>query len=145
MYLDAENLISDDQTVAHAAGSVSLTNVIDLQKLGIGKGNPVKLFCQFTEALASANSTGTCTIYLAGGTTASLGTALFNTAALAPATAVLGYRPPQLNITLPPDCPRFIGGTYTIGTETTTAGKITFGVVIDDQSNSDPVALSLTS
>ena len=50
-----------------------------------------------------------------------------------------------INVALPDDCPRFIGGTYTIGVETSTKGKLTLGIVEDVQSNKDPVTLGLTS
>ena len=94
---------------------------------------------------SSANEITSITIAIAVGTTDSLGTALLTTGALNELTAIAGYKPPQINVALPDDCPRFIGGTYTIGGETSTKGKLTLGIVEDIQSNKDPVALGLTS
>ncbi len=139
MILDKEMLIADKQTVAVAQSTVAFTNVLNLGKLGVGRGRPVKLFCEINVSLDSAGDNTTLQLDLAGGTTASLGTALFTTGVMSQATCVKGYRPPQLNITLPPDCPMFIGGTFTIGTATCSAGTVTLGIVEDDQSNKQSV------
>lgn len=145
MILDKDLLLMDNSSVAHTAGAVAFDNVIDLGVAHRGSGKPLKLFCQFTEGLDSANKTATITIAIAVGTTDALGTTLLTTGALNVSTAIAGYKPPQINVALPDDCPRFIGGTYTIGGETSTAGKLTLGIVEDIQSNKDPVALGLTS
>lgn len=145
MILDKDLLLMDATSVAHAVEEVAFDNVIDLGVAHRGSGKPLKLFCQFTEGLDSKNGAATITIAIAVGTTASLGTALLTTGALDESTAIAGYKPPQINVALPDDCPRFIGGTYTIGGETSTAGKLTLGIVEDVQSNKDPVALGLTS
>lgn len=145
MILDKDLLLMDDSSVAHAAGEVNFDNVIDLGVAHRGSGKPLKLFCQFTEGLDSGTDAATITIAIAGGDTAALGTALLTTGAITVSTAIAGYKPPQINVALPDDCPRFIGGTYTIGGETSTKGKLTLGIVEDIQSNKDPVALGLTS
>ena len=145
MILDKDLLLMDSASVAHAQGEVAFTNVIDLGVAHRGSGKPLKLFGQFDEALDSAGDNTTIVIAIAVGTTADLGTALLTTGTLAQATCVAGYRPPEINVALPDDCPRFIGGTYTIGVATSTAGKLTLGIVEDIQSNKDPVALGLTS
>lgn len=145
MILDKELLISDDQSIAHAQGEVALSNVIDLGKAGRGRGKKLKLVGQFTEALDSSGGASTVTIAIAHGATAALGTALFTTAAITEAVGVVGYKPPQINVSLPPDVLEFVGGTYTIAGETSTKGKLTIGIVEDEQSNADPVSLGLTS
>ena len=145
MILDKDLLLMDDSSVAHAQGAVAFDNVIDLGVAHRGSGKPLKLFCQFTEGLDSTGGKATITIAIAVGTTDSLGTALLTTGALNESTAIAGYKPPQINVALPDDCPRFIGGTYTIGGATSTKGKLTLGIVEDIQSNKDPVALGLTS
>jgi hypothetical protein len=145
MYMDKQLIMADKQTVGTSQAEVAFTNVIDLGKLGVGRGRKVKLFCEMNETLGSASTDSTIIIAIAGGTTASLGTPLWTSATLTQAVAVAGYRPPQLNITLPPNCPRFIGGTFTIGTRNPNAGSFTVAIVEDDQSNEDPVALGLTS
>ena len=145
MILDKDLLLMDNTSVAHAADVVNFDNVIDLGVAHRGSGKPLKLFCQFTEGLGSANKTATITIAIAVGDTANLGTALLTTGALDVSTAIAGYKPPQINVALPDACPRFIGGTYTIGEEASNAGKLTLGIVEDIQSNKDPVALGRTS
>ncbi|DBA35072.1 TPA_asm: hypothetical protein vir555_00046 [Caudoviricetes sp. vir555] len=145
MILDKDLLLMDDSSVAHTAGAVAFDNVIDLGVAHRGSGKPLKLFCQFTEGLDSANGAATITIAIAGGDTDALGTTLLTTGAINESTAIAGYKPPQINVALPDDCPRFIGGTYTIAGETSTKGKLTLGIVEDIQSNKDPVALGLTS
>lgn len=145
MILDKDLLLMDDTSVVHATGEVNFDNVIDLGVAHRGSGKPLKLFCQFTEGLGSAGGDATITIAIAVGDTASLGTALLTTGALDEDTAIAGYKPPQINVALPDDCPRFIGGTYTIADEASNAGKLTLGIVEDIQSNKDPVALGRTS
>jgi len=145
MILDKDLLLMDDSSVAHAQGADAFDNVIDLGVAHRGSGKPLKLFCQFTEGLDSDGGTATITIAIAVGDTASLGTALLTTGALDEDTAIAGYKPPQINVALPDACPRFIGGTYTIGGEDSTKGKLTLGIVEDVQSNKDPVALGRTS
>ena len=129
----------------HRERAVAFDNVIDLGVAHRGSGKPLKLFCQFTEGLGSTGKASTITIAIAVGDTDSLGTALLTTGALDEDTAIAGYKPPQINVALPDDCPRFIGGTYTIGGEDSTKGKLTLGIVEDVQSNKDPVALGRTS
>ena len=145
MILDKDLLLMDNTSVAHAAGAVAFDNVIDLGVAHRGSGKPLKLFCQFTEGLDSGNKTATITIAIAVGDTVALGTTLLTTGAIDVSTAIAGYKPPQINVALPDDCPRFIGGTYTIGVEISTKGKLTLGIVEDVQSNKDPVTLGLTS
>ena len=145
MILDKDLLLMDSTSVAHAAGVVNFDNVIDLGVAHRGSGKPLKLFCQFTEGLDSGNKTATITIAIAVGDTVALGTTLLTTGAIDVSTAIAGYKPPQINVALPDDCPRFIGGTYTIGVEISTKGKLTLGIVEDVQSNKDPVTLGLTS
>jgi len=145
MILDKDLLLMDDSSVAHAQGADAFDNESDLGVAHRGSGKPLKLFCQFTEGLDSSGGASTITIAIAVGDTDALGTALLTTGALDESTAIAGYKPPQINVALPDDCPRFIGGTYTIAGETSTKGKLTLGIVEDIQSNKDPVALGLTS
>ena len=54
MILDKDLLCSDDQTLAFNIGSAASTNVIDLAKAGLGRGEPIKAFCQITADFDSA-------------------------------------------------------------------------------------------
>lgn len=145
MIQDKELLCSDDQTLAFNIGNAASTNVIDLAKAGVGRGEPVKVFCQMTANFDSTGDTGTLQVKLQTDSDEAFGSAvdLVDTGALAQATCVKGYRP--IDIYLPNNVKRYVRFYYTIGTANGTGGTITAGLQLDQQTNEDPVALGLTS
>ncbi len=145
MILDKDLLCSDDQTLAINIGSVASTNVIDLAKAGVGRGEPIKVFCQLTTDFDSTGDTGTLQVKLQTDSNEAFGSAvnLVDTGALAQATCVKGYRP--IDIYLPNNVKRYVRFYYTVGTANGTGGTITAGLQLDQQTNKDPVALGLTS
>ena len=146
MIMDHELLCSEDQTLAFNVGNAASTNYIDLQKAGIGKGEPIKVFCQMTADFDSTGDTGTLKVFLQSDSDSGFATNLIShvdTGALAQATCVKGYRP--IDIYLPNNVQRYVRFYYTIGTANGTGGTITAGLVMDQQTNEDPVALGLTS
>lgn len=145
MILDKDLLCSDDQTLAFNVGNVASTNVIDLAKAGVGRGEPIKVFCQMTADFDSTGDTGTLQVKLQTDSDEAFGSAvnLVDTGALAQATCVKGYRP--IDIYLPNNVKRYVRFYYTVGTANGTGGTITAGLQLDQQTNKDPVALGLTS
>lgn len=146
MQFDKRDLVSDKQNLAQAAGAYLSDHSIDLMALGtdafggtvsgdVGKARQVDFLCQVTEDFASA---GAATVQAQlvtaddAGLTSNV-TVLRDSGAIAKATLVAGYRfaiggplPEGIN-------QRYLGVKYTIGTATTTAGKVTAGVVLDRQ------------
>lgn len=145
MILDKDLLCSDDQTVGINTGSVASTNVIDLAKAGVGRGEPIKVFCQMTEAFACTTPGATVAVKLQTDDNADFSspTDLITSATLTSATAVAGYRP--IDTALPSNVEQYIRFYYTVATQNATGGKITAGLLLDQQTNEDPVALGLTS
>ena len=145
MITDHELLCSEDQTVGINTGSVASTNVIDLAKAGVGRGEPIKVFCQMTEAFACTTPGATVAVKLQTDSDEAFGSAtdLVATAALTSDTAVKGYRP--IDTYLPSNVEQYIRFYYTVATQNATGGKITAGLLLDQQTNEDPVALGLTS
>ena len=145
MILDKDLLCSDDQTVGINTGSVASTNAIDLAKAGVGRGEPIKVFCQMTEAFACTTPGATVAVKLQTDDNADFSspTDLITSATLTSATAVAGYRP--IDTYLPSNVEQYIRFYYTVATQNATGGKITAGLLLDQQTNEDPVALGLTS
>lgn len=148
MMLDKENLVSDQQTIAAAAGNILSTNAIDtwgaasaptIPGLGgsvlkdVGRGNSPKLLAQVTETVTSGGA-ATVQFQLVMADDAALTTnltVLAETPAIGYATCVAGY---QARLEVPPGVSRrYLGMRYIIGTATTTAGKVTAGLVSDKQ------------
>jgi hypothetical protein len=146
MILDKQNLLSDDQDLAQTAATYLCTNAIDLgvpgtDSLGntvrkdLGRGNHVELLVQITETFTSGGA-ATLKVQLITDDAAALGspTILQSTEAIALATLVAGY---QFRISVPVGvAERYLGVQYVIGTATTTAGKVTAGIVDARQSSS---------
>ena len=143
MILDKQNLWSDAQSIAAAAGTVVSTNAIDLgaaqtDTLGNtlprdpGRGGQVEMIATLTETVTSGGA-ATVQAQLVSSANADLSspTVLQSTAALALATLKAGY---QFRLALPAGInQRYIGMQYVIGTATTTAGKVTAGIVAAKQ------------
>lgn len=147
MMLDVETLFSDDQDLAQDAGTYDSTNAI-LQKTGgtipglggtakddIGDGGQAKVLCQITETFTSAGA-ATLAVSLVYADDAALDTNVVtvqSTGTIALASLVAGYEF-AVGGTIPRGripAGKYLGLNYVIGTATTTAGKVTAGLVID--------------
>jgi hypothetical protein len=165
MMLDIQNLVSDQQTIAAVASTLTSTNAIDLMgaaaaptlpqaatpaggaatgnglkvMMDAGRGKEPELLVQVTEAVTSLGS-ATVQFQLVAADDAALSTnanVLQETLAIAKADLVAGY---QARLCIPPGIvnsagnpARYLGCKYVIGTATTTAGKVTAGIVYDKQ------------
>ena len=146
MILDKDLLCSDDQTLAFNIGSAASTNVIDLAKVGLGRGEPIKVFCQLTADFDSTGDGASLEIKLQTDSAEAFNVAsvdLADTGAVVQATMVKGYRP--IDIYLPNNVKRYLRFYYTITNANGTGGTVTAGLMLDQQTNEDPVALGLTS
>ncbi len=146
MIQDKDLLCSDDQTLAFNIGNAASANVIDLAKAGVGRGEPIKVFCQITSDFDSTEDAGTLQVKLQSDSDEGMATSLVthvDTGALAQATCVKGYKP--IDIYLPNNVQRYVRFYYTVGTANGSGGTITAGLQLDQQTNKDPVALGLRS
>lgn len=137
MILSKELMFSDDQDLAQTAAAYASTNHVDMGAPGtphgaaaainrdIAKGEPVPIDIMITETFASGGA-ATLTIELQTDDDPAFGSAttIWSSGALALAALVQGYRIPPLYL---PEgiTERYMRVLYTIGTATTTAGKVT--------------------
>lgn len=142
MILSAQQLFSDDQAITASADS---TNVIDLGAPGtpygaaaainqdIGKGNPVTILVQVTTAMAAAGA-ATLTFNISTGATTALGTTIATVGPIAKADLVAGY---QIPIQVLPNKinERYLGIEYVVATGPMTAGNVTAGITMGNQTN----------
>jgi len=142
MYLDLENLFSDDQDISQVAATYPSTNALDLtaSPRAIGPGATVKCMAQMTAALVGATATMNVRLICSAVTALTTPTVIKETSALVVGTFIAGwtviFSAPVEAIPL-----RFLGFDYVIATATTTAGTITAGILWDTQtSDSDWVA-----
>lgn len=143
MILSAQNLFSDDQAITATAIS---TNVIDLGAAGtpydaaaalnrdIGKGTPIPILIQVTEAFATLTS---LTITIESDSVAGLSSSpvvAFSSGAIAAAALVVGKK---ISINVMPDdiTGRYLGIRYTVGGSNATTGKIVAGISMGNQTN----------
>jgi hypothetical protein len=149
MMLDLQNLVSDDQTVAIAAGSVLSDLSIDLgaaatDRLGntvksdVGRTQHLGLLVQVTTTCDSVEEDATLKAELVMADDAALTSNLVvlqDSGAIAEASLVAGYyfalQVPRGNITK-----RYLGLRYTVAVHTLTAGKVTAGLLLDKQLDS---------
>lgn len=147
MMLDLQNLLSDSQSIAAAAGTVVCTNAIDLGAAGtipagfqarggaphdIGRAGNQTLLVQIDEAVTSAGAaTVDFQLIMSANSDLSSPTVLQTTGVIGKATLVVGY---QARLALPVGISaRYLGVQYVIGTAATTAGKATAALVSDKQ------------
>lgn len=126
MYLDKQNLYSEDQALTATAVS---TNVIDHTVTELGPGEPVEVIAQVTEAFTGGTSVA---VTLQTDSDEAFGTAVdvVSTAAIAVASLVAGY---QFRLsTLPVGLLRYTRLNYTV-VGTPTAGAVTSGLALDRQ------------
>jgi hypothetical protein len=139
MIFSINQLFSDDQAITATADS---TNVIDLGLAGtpfgataslnqdIGKGNPISILIQVTEAFNNATSVG---FTLSTGATTSLGTSIITETVLL-ASLVVGK---QFVVQVLPNqiVEQYLGVQYTVTGAAPTTGKITAGITMGNQTN----------
>lgn len=129
MILDKEALYSDDQAITTTADS---TNVLDLAK-NSGPGKPVRLLIQVTTTFAGGTDI-TIDLETDDNTSFSSLSTIASTSTIALATLVAGYK---FSIDFVPRLmERYSRLEYTV-TGTMTAGKITAGIIYDEQSAFD--------
>jgi hypothetical protein len=150
MLMDKQNLLADQQSLIHAAGTWNSDNIIDLwggTALPTGpvgqilpdfaKGEDVEILCQITETFLAAAGAATVEMNLICADNADLtGNPIVvdRSGAIAKADLVAGY---QFKM----GCPiggmtrRYLGIQITIATNPGTAGKFTAGVIVDRQTN----------
>jgi hypothetical protein len=139
MIWDVQNLFSDQQALTVTANS---TNVIDLMVArDVGPGEDV-FFLAMVNTQFTASGAGTLIVALVAADSADLATnptTLFATAALPKATLAPGYRV-RFRVprnTVYPTGQRYLGVVYTVATGPMTAGKITAGLTLEAQDDSD--------
>lgn len=147
MLMDKENLVSDDQSLAIAAGSVLSDYSIDLgasatDSLGntptsdIGRYLDGHFIVQVTEAFTAGGGAATLKVELVMADNAALDSNLVvlqDSGAISKATLVAGY---QFRLALPVGVSkRYLGCRYTVATNTMDTGKVTAGFVRDRQTN----------
>ena len=143
MIFSAQQIFSDDQAMGDTAIS---ENVIDTGVRGtpydakaalhgdIGKGNPVPILVQVTTDFDDLTN---MVITVECDSTANLATApivLYSSGTILKAALVAGYQIPLQY--LPNSCTkRYLGVRYTITGTTETAGKMTAGITMGNQTN----------
>lgn len=140
MMLDIRTLCSDDQDLSQvvgtypsdrsiARGSTSTDQFGNVLTGDLGKSN-VPIFCQVTEAIVGTSSTVEAQLVSADNEALSTNLVVHQSSgAIAEALLVAGYQF-QLGGTVPIGVTKaFWGFRYLVGTATTTAGKISAGVV----------------
>lgn len=144
MLLDKQNMFSDQQALAVAAGSVLSTNTIDLRPAttggphgtppsDYGMGNTPEVMAQITEAFTSAGAaTLQVQVITADDAALTSNVTIHNqTRTYALAELTLGRRfPLAIKAGI---AQRYMGLRYVIGTATTTAGKVSAGFALGKQ------------
>ena len=116
--------LSENQDLVKATGDYASTNQIDAgidTEVGNCDNLRVEVWC--TEAFTSANSTATLTVKVESGATTALGTVMAISKDFAIADLKAGKK--LVDIGFPVPNAKYVGIVYTIGTEATTAGKVT--------------------
>jgi hypothetical protein len=133
MILDLEAIFSDDQDLAQTAAAYDSTNIIEMPKRS-DAGTPLRILVQVTETFTSGGA-ATLAVDVETDALEAMGspTNIYTGSVIALATLVAGY---EFAIDfIPRNNEEFVRLEYTIGTATTTAGKVTAGFVFDKQSN----------
>ena len=151
MIFDKQAQFSNAQDLQGLTGSQPSEQTIDLgtnrgadltpAQYQIGKGKPVRIRCQVTETFVDDSGTnGTVNVQLQtdgsinGSSQLLSGNTIAETGAIAVTALVQGY---EFDIDFVPkrNVERYIALNYVIATMTPTAGKITAGIVLDEQQN----------
>ena len=153
MILDERLEFADAASVAHAAGTVLLGDVIDLQALGasqvggqrdIGNGREVFWYVSIDTEVITGGTAGTIQFQLVSDSTSTIATdgsatvhatsKAFVTDDAAANDAALNAGSMAVMISVPLEGPtyeRYLGVLYTVGTTTTTAGAVSSGLTLD--------------
>lgn len=125
--LDSRTEFADATTIAHAAGEVILGNVIPLDTTGMNLGNsmtPVYLVISIDTSVDSAGGAATVLFKLMSHSTATVTSGVTHVATAAIEEANLTAGTIALCVPLPAgEYGTYLGVTYTVAGETTTAGK----------------------
>lgn len=142
MIFSAQQIFSDDQAVTATAIS---TNVIDTGvrdtpyggkaalKGDIGRGTKIPLLVQVTEDFATLTSL-TITVETSANADLSSSDVLYSSGAVGVAALIKGYQLP-LDIVPNKATKRYLGIRYTVGGTNATAGKVTAGITMGNQTN----------
>lgn len=133
MIFDKELMFSEEQDLSQAAGDYASTNVIDLGVAKIGKGEPLRIFCQAIEAFKGPGATVTFALQTDDNESFSTPTTIHTSGAIGVATLVAGYR--SIDLPLPSNTERYVRLYYTIASAATTSGTVTAGLIKDEQTN----------
>lgn len=129
MIRDLASELSTDQSIADDAGTIVSTNYLDTQAPGgdIAVGTPVEFSFEITEAVTSAGA-ATVTFQLFTDDSSAFGSEVkvYDSGAIGKAELTKGKR---IDVKLPYGMKRYLRAKYVIGTATTTAGKVTGGIV----------------
>ncbi len=133
MIIDLENSFSNDQDLAQTAAAYDSTNIIKLPA-NSAHGNPLRILVQVTETFTSGGA-ATLAVDLETDDNEAMASPvnLYTGTAIALATLAAGYR--FMIDFVPRGDEGYLRLEYTIGTATTTAGKITAGIIYDEQTN----------
>lgn len=135
MILDAELLAFDEQAVVSTLSS----DVIDLGKAA-GAGKPLNILAQVTEDFTSGGA-ATLALSLKASAAEAMTSpdTLYDSGAMPVADLEAGYHFPLGKV--PVNNKRYLQFTATVATASMTAGRLTAGVILDDQTNDSGVAV----
>ena len=137
MILDHELEISDAQSITGATGAIAGTNVIDLGIAGKDIRGDIHIICVVDTVFDSSGETATLTVTVVTDDNEGLSSAttIYTTGSIAETSLVAGYQVFDLNLnSLGKNVlERYIGVSYTVGTEAFTTGKVNTYAVIDKQ------------
>lgn len=128
MILDRQNLFSDEQTLAQPAGATASTNSLDLTKANRRPGLGLSLYAQIVETIVGATATLVVALQDSANdssyaTVLTAPTLTVGTDTVTAGTEIKLEIPEHLQVR------RYVRLLYTTAVATTTAGKITAGLV----------------
>lgn len=142
MYIDAQNLLSDKQSLISGIGTVVSTNTIDLGAntvdhfnqtvpKDVGKSKFAEFLCQITTACVGVGASIQAQLIESANANLSSPNVIQSTAAIPVASLVAGY---QFRLEMPPGIvQRYLGVQYVITGAAITAGAVMAGPVLDKQ------------
>lgn len=128
MYLDKQQMFSEDQAVTASAAS---TNVLDLGSADAGRSG-LEVFARVSEAFNNLTSLG---VKLQTATDAAFTTPVDLPAQETDLLAALTLNKEIIKTKLPHGCLRYVRLYFTVTGTAPTTGKITAGLILDRQAN----------
>jgi len=128
MYLDKQQMFSEDQAVTASAAS---TNVLDLGSADAGRSG-LEIFARVSEAFNNLTSLG---VKLQTATDAAFTTPVDIPAQETDLLAALTLNKEIIKSKLPQGCLRYVRLYFTVTGTAPTTGKITAGLILDRQAN----------